>query len=98
MTVIKLKKWTRYTLDVKTAYLQVDEIQRGVYLKPPKEGNWSGLWKLKKIVYGLKDAAKAWYSKVVKVVEGWEEREADWNLIYSFGKKENKLTLSCLPA
>ena len=69
LTVIKLKKWTCYTLDVKTAYLQGDEIQREVYLKPPNEGNWGGLWKLKKTVYGLKDAAKAWYSKVVKVVE-----------------------------
>ena len=69
LTVIKLKKWTCYTLDVKTAYLQGDEIQREVYLKPPNEGNWGGLWKLKKTVYGLKDVAKAWYSKVVKVVE-----------------------------
>ena len=42
LTVIKLKKWTCYTLDVKTAYLQGDEIQREVYLKPPNEGNLGG--------------------------------------------------------
>ena len=59
LTVMKLKKWTSYTLDVKTAYLQGEEIQREVYLKPPSEEDWSGLWKLKKTVYGLKDAAKA---------------------------------------
>ena len=69
LTVMKLKKWVCYTLDVKTAYLQGDDIQRDVYLKPPSEGDWNGLWKLKKTVYGLKDAAKAWYGKVVKVVE-----------------------------
>ena len=69
LAVMKLKKWTCYTLDVKTAYLQGDEIQREVYLKPPSEGGWNGLWKLKKTVYGLKDAAKAWYNKVVKVVD-----------------------------
>ena len=91
LTVIKLKKWTCYTLDVKTAYLQGDEIQREVYLKPPNEGNWGGLWKLKKTVYGLKDAAKAWYSKVVKVVEelGGERSRLEPNIF--FWKKENKL-------
>ena len=69
LAVMKLKRWTCYTLDVKTAYLQGDEIQREVYLKPPKEGEWNGLWKLRKTVYGLKDAAKAWYDKVVKVIK-----------------------------
>ena len=68
LTVIKCKGWTSYTLDVKTAYLQGDEIQRDVYLRPPNEGNWNGLWKLKKTVYGLKDAAKAWYCKVTSVI------------------------------
>ena len=69
LAIMKFKKWNCYTLDVKTAYLQGDDIQRDVYLKPPGEGDWNGLWKLKKTVYGLKDAAKAWYVKVVKVVE-----------------------------
>ncbi|XP_064121560.1 uncharacterized protein LOC135226012 [Macrobrachium nipponense] len=56
-------------LDVKTAYLQGDEIQREVYVKPPRKDGWRGLWKLKETVYGFKDAAKAWYCKVVKVVK-----------------------------
>ena len=69
LAVMKLKRWLCYSLDVKTAYLQGDEIQREVYLKPPIEGEWAGLWKLRKTVYGLKDAAKAWYGKVVKIVK-----------------------------
>ena len=69
LTVMKIKRWTCFSLDVKTAYLQGDEIQREVHLKPPREGEWNGLWKLKKTVYGLKDAAKAWYTKVVKTIE-----------------------------
>ena len=69
LAIMKFKKWMCYSLDVKTAYLQGEDIQRDVYLKPPSEGEWNGLWKLKKTVYGLKDAAKAWYGKVVKVVE-----------------------------
>ena len=91
LTVMKMKKWTCYTLDVKTAYLQGDEIQREVYLKPPSEGDWNGLWRLKKTVYGLKDAAKAWYGKVVKVVEelGGVRSRLEPNIF--FWKKANKI-------
>ena len=91
LSLVKLKRWNCYTLDVKTAYLQGDEIQREVYLKPPKEGNWNGLWRLKKTVYGLKDAAKAWYNKVVKVVDelGGERSRLEPNIF--FWKVENRL-------
>ena len=91
LTVMKLKKWTCYSLDVKTAYLQGDEIQREVYLKPPSEGDWNGLWKLNKTVYGLKDAAKAWYGKVMKVVEelGGVKSRLEPNVFY--WKEENKV-------
>ena len=91
LAVIKLKRWNCYTLDVKTAYLQGDEIKREVYLKPPSEGNWNGLWRLKKTVYGLKDAAKAWYNKVVKVVEELGGRRSRLEPNVFFWKKENKL-------
>ena len=61
-------------------------------MKPPNEGNWSSLWKLKKTVYGLKDAAKAWHSKVVKVVEelGGERSRLEPNVF--FWKNKNKLS------
>ena len=91
LSIMKMKKWTCYTLDVKTAYLQGDEIRREVYLKPPCEGGWNGLWKLRKTVYGLKDAAKAWYDKVVKIVEelGGVRSRLEPNIF--FWKEENKL-------
>ena len=91
LATMKIKKWACYSLDVKTAYLQGDQIQREVYLKPPREGGWNGLWKLKKTVYGLKDAAKAWYIKVVKVVEelGGVRSRLEPNIFY--WKKEERL-------
>ena len=51
-------------MDVKSAYLQGDKIQRKIYLRPPKEYDDGHLWLLKKTVYGLCDAARAWYMRV----------------------------------
>ena len=69
ITRILQEEWTVRRLDVKAAFLQGKEIERVVYLRPPKEENCNGLWKLRKTVYGLKDAAVAWYKSVVNVME-----------------------------
>ena len=57
------------SIDVKTAYLQGDRIEREVYLKPTKKANTDKIWRLKKTMYGLKDAAQAWYRSVVGHVQ-----------------------------
>ena len=46
----------------KSGILVTKEDRESEYLRPPHEANNDGLWKLKKIVYGLKDAAVAWYT------------------------------------
>lgn len=56
--------WTCHSLDVKAAYLQGNEISREVYLRPPQEFADGRLWKLRKTVYGLCDAARHWYLRV----------------------------------
>ncbi|KAG0720498.1 Retrovirus-related Pol polyprotein from transposon RE1 [Chionoecetes opilio] len=56
--------WNCHSLDVKAAYLQGNEIGRVVHLRPPPEFADGQLWKLKKIVYGLCDAARHWYLRV----------------------------------
>ena len=68
ITVACQKKWRINSIDIKTAFLQGEEITRDVYLKPPveakcKEGE---VWKLKKCVYGLTDASLRWYDRVVE--------------------------------
>ena len=51
------------SIDIKSAFLQSEEFDREVYLKPPIEANCDEniLWKLNKCVYGLNDAARKWY-------------------------------------
>lgn len=68
LAIINMKDWQVKTLDVKTAYLQGKEMERDVVIKPPEEANTVKLWKLKKAVYGLKDAARKWYESLVEVL------------------------------
>ena len=58
------KKWECHTVDVQAAYLQGNTIERKIYLRPPSEFNSGYLWRLKKTVYSLCDAARAWYLRV----------------------------------
>ena len=60
-------KWDVNSFYIKAAFLQGKLIQREVYLKPPKEANSQDkLWKLRKVVYGLSDASRVWYLRVVE--------------------------------
>ena len=53
------------SINIKSAFLQGKEINRQVYLKPPKDFAREGkVWLLKKTVYGLMDASKSWYTRV----------------------------------
>ncbi len=49
---------------MKTAFLQGQEIDRELYVYPPKEANTDLIWKLKKPVYGLADSSRKWYLKL----------------------------------
>ena len=52
-------------MDIKSAYLQGVPIDRELYMTPPKEKNTEKIWLLKKCTYGLSDAGRHWYLKVV---------------------------------
>ena len=65
LAVIASCGWNIETTDIKSAFLQGTQLQRDVYLKPPKEAGCRGtLWKLKKGLYGLKDAGRQWFFRV----------------------------------
>lgn len=59
LIIIATHHWLVNSLDVKSAFLQGDAIESDVYLKPPAEFRFDGLWKLEKTVYGLCDAPRA---------------------------------------
>lgn len=58
-------------LDVKTAFLNGD-LQETVFMEQPEgfivQGMENKVYKLNKAIYGLKQAAKAWYEKINKVL------------------------------
>ena len=58
------KGWQIGSLEIKSAFLQGQKIERDVYIKPPKEAGTDRLWKLNKTVYGLGDASRGWYLRV----------------------------------
>ena len=60
--------WQSHSIDIKCAFLQGNEIERDIYVRPPKEFDDGYLWKLNKNVYGLNDAARAWYSRLKHVL------------------------------
>ena len=54
--------WEIETIDIRAAFLQSQQIEREVYVIPPKEAGIDGkLWRLRKPVYGLVDAARCWF-------------------------------------
>jgi hypothetical protein len=58
--------WCVFQLDVKSAFLH-GELVENVYVEQPlgyKKGNDSQVYKLKKALYGLRQAPRAWYSKI----------------------------------
>ena len=61
-------QWELHAMDIKTAFLQGQNMDREVYVVPPKEANSNGIWLLNKYVHGLSDASLYWYKKVKSVV------------------------------
>ena len=67
LTVIASKGWQCNSIDVKTAFLQGKPINRNVYLTPPRECSKKDVvWLLKKCVYGLNDASRTWYMRLLE--------------------------------
>ena len=71
------KWWTLYQLDVRSAFLH-RELNEEVYVEQPKgyelEKNPQKVYRLKKSLYGLKQASRAWFNRIEAhfISEGFE--------------------------
>ena len=53
-----------------SAFLQGEDLNRSIFVTPPKEANMPGtLWRMKKAAYGLYDASRRWWIKVIQVLK-----------------------------
>src|SRR5678815_2412656 len=97
LAVILKNGWKCKTLDIKTAYLQGKPIERNVYLKPPREAKTNYLWKLKKTVYGLKDAARIWYESIMDIVKslGGTKSKLEPTIVY-WRKNSRIIGIMCI--
>ena len=70
--------------DVKTAFLNNDNLTRDIYVRPPKEAQTSKLWKLRKTIYGLRDASRSWYLKLTEklILQGCTKSSIDPAFFY----------------
>ena len=68
LTIASSRRWRVKTTDIKSAFLQGEELDRDVYIRPPKESNTPNgfIWKLRHGLYGLKDGARQFFISVRK--------------------------------
>ena len=63
------KSWKIRSLDFTSAFLQGEEIEREVFLRPPRDVcDKQEIWKLRKCIYGLTDAPRRWYTNIKKTL------------------------------
>ncbi len=90
LAIAATNKWNISASDVKSAFLQGNELDRIVLVKPPKELNLQKkLLRLKKCLYGLRDASKKWYEKVRQNLEklGFKKSTYDSGLFFLMNEK-----------
>ena len=65
LSLSKAYNWKVETMDIKAAFLQSQELDRTVHVKPPKNLKKAGvIWQLEKPAYGLNDSPRNWYNSL----------------------------------
>ncbi|OMO87828.1 Integrase, catalytic core [Corchorus capsularis] len=92
---IDSKRWEVHQLDVNNDFLHGD-LEEEVFMKIPQgfaKANETRVCKLKKLLYGLRQASRNWYHKLTKALEdvGFRQSKADHPL-FLYDKGETFLT------
>ena len=61
----KAHSWKVESIDIKSAFLQSQRLDRVVFVKPPRNLKKVGvIWQLEKPAYGLNDSPRNWYNSL----------------------------------
>ena len=72
------------SMDIRAAFLQAKELDRDVFMVPPKDvKKESALWKFKKPLYGLNDASRKFWLRVKKIFKEIGLRKLDGDEEYT---------------
>jgi hypothetical protein len=70
IAIAAIMGWSLRSVDISAAFLQGRELDRTVYILPPPEFRKPGVvWRLRKGLYGLKEAARLWFEELTKDLE-----------------------------
>ena len=92
ISIVSSKRWELKSMDIKGAYLQGLPISRELYLQPPTGFSEGKVWKLKKTPYGLVDAGRKWYIKVLKELGKTNGDPSKHDKALFIWRKDNNLT------
>ena len=99
LSIAGLEQCTVKTTDIKSAFLQGKELEREIYVKPPKESSTPKhkIWKLKHGLYGLKDGARQFYESVKEELLklGFTQCNLDPAVFYLKERKKLKGIICC---
>ena len=72
MTLSSTYGWKICTTDIKSAFLQGKDLERNIFVKPPKEAKSPPgvVWHLRKTLYGLNDGSRQFYFSVKEFLIG----------------------------
>ena len=92
LSITANEKFDLKTIDVRSAFLQSNPIDRTIIIKPPKDLQKEGkVWRLKKACYGLVDASRQFYMSVKDELNkfGMQMADNDEALFYHHDKNGN---------
>ena len=91
-TIAGNEGWDIQCIDVTSAFLQGEDLDRKLYVTPPKEANMPGmLWLMKKAAYGLYDAGRRWWIKFILVLKELGGQTLVGDESFLFFHKDGKL-------
>jgi hypothetical protein len=88
LTIAAVNKWKVHQMDMKTTFLN-GVIEEEVYVEQPQgfetHENHTHVYRLKKSLYGLNQAPRAWYSRIDSFLMslGFTKSKVDYNMYFN---------------